>query len=490
MRRTQDPQFRFKQLDLEQVELDLNCRHEMTPILAALIEIHLNHRKALNRILSWIESDVLGTKKKGRGCPGMDYWEILVLASVRLGCNLDYDQLTDLANNHHALRLVMGVDGWGSEEDRFRRSTIHQNLVKLKTETVEAIRDEIARIGHTLLPKAIESVRGDGFVVETNIHYPTDTSLMVDGLRVMLRLVSRMCERLDLPGWRQHNHLLNRGRSVLRKIQKAGRAKKKDRLRCLYSDLLDHLRSIQERVLRSVRQAEAQLDSLDYITRLEIEQYIAELNAFLLATEHVCQLAYRRVFLEEKIPNSEKIFSLFEIHTQLINRGKSPLPYEFGRHVFIVEDKAGFILTSRILEPGQVEMDIVVPTMQDLQLQYENKIRSASFDKGSSSKNNLRDLREILDVACVPRKGRRTQEDIAFESDDAFRKARRRHPGIESAIHALVDGNGLDRCRDTTELGFRRYVALATLGRNLHSLGKIVLRRLKKRRNAQQAQLN
>ena len=490
MRKTLTPQLRLKQIDIEQVELDLHSRHEMTPILAALIEIYSNHKKALGRIISMIESDVLGKKRKRRGCPGMDYWEILVLASVRLGCDLDYDALTDLANNHHALRLVMGVDGWGGEDDRFRRSTIHQNLVKLKTETVEAIRDEIARIGHTLVPKAIEAVRGDGFVVETNIHYPTDTSLMVDGLRVMLRLVSRMCERLDLPGWRQHNHLLNKGRSILRNIQKAGRAKNKDRLNRLYSELLCHLRSIQKRVLLSVRQAETRLEGLDFITRLEIESDIAELNAFLLGTEHVCQLAYRRVFLEEKIPNSEKIFSLFEIHTQLINRGKSPHPYEFGRHVFIVEDKAGFILTSRILDPGQVEMDIVVPTMQALQDQYQGKIRSASFDKGCSSKDNLRDLRELLDVACVPKNGRRSKADVAFESDEAFRRARRRHPGIESAIHALVHGNGLDRCRDRSELGFHRYVALATLGRNLHILGRIVLRRLKKRRNAQQAQLN
>ncbi|PIS38346.1 MAG: hypothetical protein COT35_01310 [Nitrospirae bacterium CG08_land_8_20_14_0_20_52_24] len=78
-----------------------------------------------------------------------------------------------------------------------------------------------------------------------------------------------------------------------------------------------------------------------------------------------------------------------------------------------------------------------------------------------------------MPLPCLPKKGKVTGEALERESAPAFRKARRRHAGIESAIHALVAGNGLDRCRDKGEAGFRRYVALAILGRNLQTLGRI-----------------
>ena len=75
--------------------------------------------------------------------------------------------------------------------------------------------------GHQLVPQAAEAVRGDGFVTETNIHYPTDASLMVDGLRVLLRLVARLGKLTGVAGWRQHRHLLKRAKKLLRKIAKA-----------------------------------------------------------------------------------------------------------------------------------------------------------------------------------------------------------------------------------------------------------------------------
>ena len=128
-------------------------------------------------LLALVGKDVnKGTSRK-RGRRGMNYWEITVLAAARLGCNLDYDKLQDLAENHRSLRQIMGIGDWQDEEVDFDWRRIEDNLIKLRPETLKKINDLIVRAGHVLEPKAIASVRGDTFVVETNIHYPTESTL-------------------------------------------------------------------------------------------------------------------------------------------------------------------------------------------------------------------------------------------------------------------------------------------------------------------------
>ena len=122
----------------------------------------------------------------------MHYWEILVLASVRLGCNLDYDALHDLANNHVTLRDIMQVSRL--DDQRFPRTTIHDNITKLSPKTIFKISDIIVELGHVLCPKVIEKLRGDSFVVQKNIHYPTDANLILDGIRKSIELSVRFAD--------------------------------------------------------------------------------------------------------------------------------------------------------------------------------------------------------------------------------------------------------------------------------------------------------
>jgi hypothetical protein len=190
-------------------------------------------------------------------------------------------------------------------------------------------------------------------------------------------------------------------------------------------------------------------------------------------------LAYRRVICDEIIPHDEKIFSLFEPHTELINRGKIPYPIEFGHRVLVIQDRVGFILKYQIMDHITDEK-VVVPAMKELQRRYDNKILSASFDRGFYTPDNRTELEKILELICLPKKGKHSQEDRERESSSGFVNARKRHPGIESCIHALGAGNGLVICRDKKEKGYRRYVALGVLGRNLQVLGTILLKKAKK----------
>ena len=104
-----------------QVQLNLHCRDEIVPVLRALQHIY-GQPKLHNEILDLVAQDVNNASRHDRGREGLDYWQILVLAAVRLGCNLDYDKLQDLAEQHRALRQIMGIGDWDSRPARHTRS--------------------------------------------------------------------------------------------------------------------------------------------------------------------------------------------------------------------------------------------------------------------------------------------------------------------------------------------------------------------------------
>ncbi len=208
----------------------------------------------------------------------------------------------------------------------------------------------------------------------------------------------------------------------------------------------------------------------------------AWLSHYMTLTEKVCDNARRRVLEGETVPNEEKIHSIFEPHTELIKRGKQPNPIEFGHKVLVIEDAAGFVVDYQVVENGVLDQDLVVPVMKKLQKKFAGKIKSASFDRGFHTPDNQEELGRRSWERPAPiaterngtRKGRRQQR----EGIVAFRQRRvRNHPGVESAIGALQAGNGLKRCRDRSKLGYERYVALGILGRNLQTLGKLLLAR-------------
>ena len=226
------------------VSLNLHCRNETIPILRALQHIY-STPKVRDSILRAIARDVNGKSKATRGRPGLSYWEILVLAGARLGCGYDYDELQDLAENHRALRQLMGVGDWESEEKdkkRFDWRRIESNVNLLRPETIQKINQAIIEEGHRLQPQAAETVRGDSFVVETNIHYPTDSSLIADGLRKVLGLAATLAGMFGLIGWRQHKHLFRKARKLVRKIDRIAARKGngyQERLKQPYRELLE-----------------------------------------------------------------------------------------------------------------------------------------------------------------------------------------------------------------------------------------------------------
>jgi hypothetical protein len=469
MRKPFDPQRRLDCSTVVEVRLNLNCRDEIVPILVALQHIY-SQPQLRDEILGAVEQDVNGASSRRRGRKGMDYWQILVLAAVRLGCNLNYDKLQDLAEQHRALRQVMGIGDW-EQDTTFDWRRIQHNVCQIRPATLERINQAIVAAGHRLAPEAVEQVRVDSSVVETNIHYPTEGSLIHDGLRKILTLCALLASAVGLPGWRQHKHLEKKSKKIVRDINRIAARKGanyQDRLRNGYETLLQHAEMILDRAAELREQ-------MGESTAIEVIAWKAELATFMQRTEQVCGTARRRVLEDEQVPNEDKLFSIFEPHTQLYKRGKAGEPIQFGRLAMIYEDAAGFIVHYHLLDRGANDKDVAVEQTQRAQSRLNHRIQQISFDRGFHSPENQRELAKLVPGVCLPKPGAKQAAQQMETESVAFHRARQHHPGVEAAIGALQAGNGLKRCRDRTEPGFDRYLGLAVLGRNLHVLGKLLI---------------
>lgn len=468
MRKSHSTQRRFDCEAIENVELNLECRDEIIPILFALQHVYGN-AELRDEVLRLVGQDVNATSRPDRGRDGFWYWQILVLAAVRLGCKLDYDRLQDLAENHRKLRHLMGIGQW-DEKTSFTWKRIRDNVCLLKPQTIAAISDVIVAEGHRLNPEAAKTARVDSFVVETNIHYPTESSLLWDGLRKIIELSALVAIDLDVPDWRQHAHLRKKIKNLHREISRVAASKKpsaKKKLKKLYAKLLKQTKIVLERAEKLVKNATA----TDMRTLGRIEQ----IQVFIERTRQVAGTAYRRVILGETVPNEDKLFSIFEPHTQLYRRGKAGQENQFGRLVMVYEDGAGFITHHCLMERDEQDADVTVEQTRIVQERLGGAMEEISFDRGFYSAENERELKQVVPGACLPKRGVNEFAEQIKNSSVEFRAARQRHPGVESAIGALQSGNGLKRSRDHSKVGFERYLALGFLGRNLHVLGKLLI---------------
>jgi len=471
VRKPYDTQYRFDSSPIAQVQLNLECRDELIPLLAGLQYIYTDN-ELRRQVVKLVANDVNNDSRRDVGRPGMDDWQVVVLAAVRLGCNYDYDKLQDQVENHCSLRRIMGFCDWDFN-DGFSFRRIRDTLCLLTTDTISKLNEVIVVAGQKLHGDAAGRVRADSFVVESNVHYPTESSLIWDGVRKSMGLCTELANVLGVDGWRQAKHLgrkiKNLNQSISR-ISSSKSPKKKAALKSQYGEILQRTKLLLERAKTLVSTAESEPSgSSAFLLGVELSRWIS-------LTEQVCNTAERRVILGEQVPNCDKLFSLFETHTQLYRRGKAKTPNQFGRLVLVFEDNAGFISHYHLMGRDASDSEVVVEQTKIAQRKHKGQIASASFDRGFHSLENEKELGKLVAEACVlPRSPGQYAEKIKNESV-SFRKARRRHSGVESAIGALQSGNGLKRCRDRSEVGFDRYFGLAILGRNIHTLGKLLIR--------------
>ena len=477
MRKVIKEQLELGESDIANIQFDLQSRDEIPKLLMGLQYIYINEplREKVFKILEDLTPK--GTNPNN-GRDGMPYWKILVLGTLRLACNFDYDKLKEIADQHQAVRQMM-CHGLFDTDTFYPLQTIKDNISLLTPEVLGRINQLIVGHGHRLLGKSENDLfvaRCDSFVVETNVHYPTDINLLLDAMRKVITLIALVCAEASVPDWRQSKHNKRKCKKLYRKAQQLKRSTSKDPKKRAERD-----HKIKEAHLTYVKEMESFLEKADItIAKLREDNLVQDIK--LIAIERYMKDAHRqinqicrRIIFEEKIPHDEKVFSIFEDHTEWIRKGKAGVPQELGLKVCILEDQYGFITHHQVMQK-QTDDQIAVPFIKKAKELFPN-LSGCSFDKGFYSPGNVNELNELLSKVVLPKKGKPNKKEI--QSSDEFIQARRQHAAVESAINAL-ENHGLDRCPDRGLDAFGRYVSLSVLSRNIQILGHLIQEKMPK----------
>ena len=399
----------------------------------------------------------------------MEMWQILVMGVIKQGLGCDFDRLHDLVNEHKTLRRFLGHgDVW--DEYRYKYQTLVDNVGLLRPELLVELNHLIVESGHAVAGKKSGApLRGrcDSFVVETDVHYPTDVNLLWDAMRCLIRETGRAAAKHDVPGWRQWKHLMKSVKKRFHKVRSTRRARPER--------VEEYLMLCRALVLR----AEVTLPAL--IANGAGPCDIEAIKGFLSHAIRQADQVDRRLLKGETIPQHEKVFSIFEQHTRWISKGKAGCPVELGVPVCILEDAHGFVLHHEVMWQGE-DVDYAVPMVDACQARFPD-LRAVSFDRGFHSPENRIRLDDLLDHNVLPKKGYLSQADREREGDDAFVAMRGQHPAVESAINNL-EHRGLDRVKAHGAKGFERVVALSVVAFNFHRVGLLLRRKTQRQRAA------
>jgi hypothetical protein len=472
-------QLKLGAVDIADVQFDMRSRDEIPKLLVGLQYIYVSSDiKA--KVFTVLEEMLPSHIDSHTGRPGMELWRILVLGTLRLNCNWDYDKLQEMANNHLTLRQMLG-HGVVDKDYRYSLQTLKDNIRLFTVDILDRVNQVVVQTGHDLANKKKEPIKAkcDSFVVETEVHFPTDINLLLDAMRKVIILLAQLYADLGLSLWRQSSHNLRKLKKLFRRVQKLNHStsqdeKKKTQRESLIRAAYEAYISLAQSFLKK---AQRTLKTLDEVSP-QMTKRIEEIERYMSHAERQIDQITRRVLQGKKIPHDEKVFSIFEQHTEWISKGKAGVPQELGLRVCIVEDNFGFILHYHVME-RQTDDKIAVPITRETKERFP-ELAGMSFDQGFYSPLNKACLSAMLDHVILPKKGKLSQAEAAIEHGEEFLRARRQHSAVESGINAL-EQHGLDRCPDHGISGFKRYVALSVLSRNLQILGHMIQQRERSR---------
>ena len=477
MRVVQSKQPQLGSTAIANIQFDLKSRDDIPQILRGLQYIYVNP-DLRNAVFKLLETHIQPDTDQDNGRPGMNLWNIFVLGVLRLDLNWDYDRLHEQANNHKTIRQMLGhADIFDTHQ--YNLQTLKDNVRLLTPALLGEINKIVVASGHAAIKKKEnEALRGrcDSFVVKTNVHYPTDINLLFDAMRKIIVLIARLCDAHNLSEWRQYAYNVRHLKRLVRAAQMkkrggGGTEKQKEKRQEQMVEAHQQYMDIAQQYLDKTRLSLKRLQELGVLTAnqqltlLEVQQYMVD-------AERQIDQTTRRVVEGKTIPHSEKVFSIFEPHTEWIVKGKAGVPMELGLRVCIIEDQYQFLLHHQVMEK-QTDDQVAVSVIRETKQRFSD-LATCSFDKGFHSPENQAKLPELLGIVALSRKGKQSKKIQEIESSADFSQAKKKHSAVESAINGL-DVHGLDRCPDRGLDGFERYVALAIVGRNLQRLGAILI---------------
>jgi IS5 family transposase len=475
-----ETQFKLGQSSLSKIKLDYTSRDDITKLLLGIQSMSLN-KEAQAKIFQILEK-IINIKSIGRS--GMSLWRILVLGLLRQVINADYDRVCNLANNHSELRKLLG-HGMIDFDDRYSLQSIKDNISLLTEDALNEINVVIVQLSREMLDSRLTkqlNVKTDSFVVKSNVHYPTDTSLLFDAMKFLINLIGALANKHGISGWREDKYYIRKIKTLKRKVSSIRRStSKRDEVTIKRERLIEEThRDLMILCQFMLSKLNSTLASLEHSNYIKAEQ-VALFHEFKEHAKRQIDQINRRIILKEVIPHSEKVFSLFNPFTEWVSKGKAGVPVELGLKVSIVTDHHGFILTHRTMEQEQ-DVDVAIPIITKLKEHFTN-VYSASFDRGYYSPANQEELSSLVSKLILPKKGKVSKkEQDKIQGDQEYRKLRKKHSAVESNINAL-EHHALDRCPDRGIESFKKYVSMSVVAHNIHQIGVLVQRKIKKQNN-------
>jgi len=401
------------------------------------------------------------------------------------------------------LLVVKHLYGWSFEETAqrvadslvlrwfcrvyFRRPPDATTLLRwaqtIRPVTLEALLGRIAFLAKRARVTRARKLRVDATVVETPIHYPTDSGLLGDSIRVLTRLIQRakpLLQQRRAGGDSVFRNRMRSGRRTLQALYRVVRRKAETAVaqqRPLYARLIQITEQTLHQAQR-VRQALGQVrdrrrSPAQRRGRAAPGRLRGDLDHFVPLVKQVIGQARTRVLLGGQVPAQEKLVSLFEPHTRVLRRHKTGTPVEFGRQIVLDEVDGGIVTRYRVLGPGEVERHELASAVAHHRAVFGHPPFLVTGDRGFHVPEQEQALTAVgVRHVVVPAAGRASAKRQAHEHARAWKRRYRWRAGIEGRIHSLRRDYGLRRCRSHGEVGLLRDVGWGILASNLRRIAQ------------------
>jgi IS5 family transposase len=404
-------------------------------------------------LLELVCADIGAPDVQETGRKGLSIESALRCAVLKQFRQLSYDDLVFCLMDSRACQTFARLDGgWAPQ-----KTALQTSISAISSTTWEKINQRLLRSAHQDKVENGKMLRIDSTVTETDIHTPTDSSLLWDGVRTLIRLLE---QAQGLPGaaalqWRNHRRLAKKRMRAI--IYTRGKDKKAQ----LYGDLIQ----VTEKTLVYIEQVEQQLRVCGSGSAPEFIAWYEQVNHYKPLIRRVIDQTQRRVFQSEKVPADEKVFSLFEAHTDIIIKGSRDIQY--GHKLNLSTGRSGLILDVVIESGNPADSDQFLPMLKRHIGNYGIPPRQSAADGGYASTANLHAAKElgISDVVFHKKRGLKV-EDMA-KSNWVYRKLRNFRAGIEAGISCMKRAYGLTRCTWKGLAHFNAYIWSSVVAHNL-----------------------
>jgi transposase, IS5 family len=350
----------------------------------------------------------------------------------------------------------------------------------LGPEAVEKIHARVVEIAREKQVVQGRKMRLDTTVVETNIHYPTDSNLLGDGVRVLIRAMKRVTEIVGQQGVK----LRDRSRSVKLRVLEIGRIVRtkggpsRERLQQAYEKLLSTVGRVVGQAKRfSSEIAEGVKRSSQVKPQAAVEGLRKQLDTFVPRVQQVMRQTKQRIFGGDTHV-AEKLVSLFEPTTEIIRKGKASKPTEFGKLVKIQEGENQIIIDFDVYEKRPSDSELVIPAIDAHEKALGRTPRLVAGDAAFySAHNEAAAHNKGVKRVCIPNRSTKSAERKREQRKRWFKEGQKWRTGCEGRISVLKRRHGLRRCLYRGDSGVKRWVGLGVIADNLHHIGAVLAER-------------